>query len=47
MRSTFTNTGYLPPDRRDTNGNAWVRGEPGEMILQAYDRLSPLASSVS
>lgn len=37
--STFTNTGLLPEAEREKQQSLWRRGSPGEMILDAYDRL--------
>lgn len=45
MLSTFTSTGYLPPDERGDDGRAWTPGGTGDTILDAYDHLSGLASS--
>jgi hypothetical protein len=42
--STFTKTGFIPPDRREADGRAWERGSPGAMILDAYDHFAGLAS---
>lgn len=43
--STFTGTGFIPVDDRMEGGPAWIQGKPGEMILEAYDHLSGLASA--
>lgn len=45
MLSTFTGTGFIAPDDRDDTGRAWERGKQGDMILEAYDHLSGLASA--
>lgn len=45
MLSTFTGTGFIAPDDRDETGRAWERGGQGDMILEAYDHLSGLASA--
>ncbi len=45
MLSTFTGTGYIAEDQRGDDGNAWERGGEGDMILEAYDYLSGLASA--
>lgn len=40
MLSTFTGTGFLDEDQRGEDGNAWDRSGEGDMILEAYDRLT-------
>ena len=45
MLTTFTGTGYIAEDQRGDDGNAWERGGEGDMILEAYDHLSGLASA--
>ena len=40
MLSTFTQTGFIPPDKRGKDGAAWERGSVGEEVLNAYDALS-------
>jgi hypothetical protein len=37
---TFTNTGMLPAEQRSAQQSLWSRGSTGEMILEAYERLS-------
>jgi hypothetical protein len=38
--STFTNTGFLAEDQRDSQQLLWSRGSTGELILDAYDRFA-------
>lgn len=45
MLSTFTGTGFIAEDQRDDSGRAWERRGQGDMILEAYDHLSGLASA--
>ncbi|MBI5762745.1 MAG: N-6 DNA methylase [Planctomycetes bacterium] len=45
MLSTFTNTGYIPPDERTKDGPAWQRGSTGELILETYDSLMESSSA--
>lgn len=45
MLSTFTGTGFIAEDQRDDSGLAWERRGQGDMILEAYDHLSGLASA--
>jgi|GEM_PF-274544 len=45
MLSTFTSTGYLPPDERGDDGRAWRPGGTGDTILDTYDHLSDLTSA--
>lgn len=40
MLSTFSSTGYLPPDRRGPDGRAWPRDSIGAGVLAAYDALA-------
>ncbi|MGE0480322.1 MAG: DNA methyltransferase [Phycisphaerae bacterium] len=42
--STFTSTGLIPRDERRADAPAWERHSPGEMILDAYDRMTGLQS---
>lgn len=42
--STFTHTGLIPEDERRKQTELWTGGGIGEMTLDAYDQLSPLAS---
>ncbi|HMN42553.1 MAG TPA: Eco57I restriction-modification methylase domain-containing protein [Phycisphaerales bacterium] len=42
MLSTFTNTGFIPADRRAKGDPAWETGSTGEAILDAYDALGSL-----
>jgi len=44
MLSTFTNTGLIPEDERQKQTDLWTGGSIAEMTLDAYDKLSPLAS---
>lgn len=37
---TFSNTGLLPEEQRSGQQSLWSRGSTGEMILEAYDRLT-------
>ena len=39
MLSTFTNTGLMPEDERESQQFLWNLGSPGELILAAFDRL--------
>ncbi|MBK8915867.1 MAG: N-6 DNA methylase [Phycisphaerales bacterium] len=41
--STFTGTGFIPPDERGDDNRAFLGGRPGAEILDAYDRLSSAA----
>jgi hypothetical protein len=36
--STFTNTGFIPPAERLSDGRAWQRESIGEAILELYDQ---------
>jgi len=45
MLSTFTSTGYLPPDERGDDGRAWTPGGTGAMILETYDHLTGLTAA--
>lgn len=40
--STFTNTGYLPPDKRLNLNQPFERGSAGELILERYDEWTGL-----
>jgi type I restriction-modification system DNA methylase subunit len=42
--STFTHTGFIPPEKRADPSAAWEVGGIGAMTLAAYDQLSPLLS---
>jgi len=42
--STFTNTGYIPPEQRNTDGDEWARGGIGEMVLEAFDHVTGLGA---
>jgi hypothetical protein len=37
--TTFTGTGLVPEEERTTQQALWSKGSPGELILEAYDRL--------
>jgi hypothetical protein len=43
--STFTNTGFIPPDKRDREADAWERAKPGDLILEAFDHFTGLAAT--
>lgn len=38
--STFTNTGFVPPEERGPDERAWAPGSIGETILDKYDEFS-------
>ena len=40
MLSTFTATGFIKPDRRESDGAAWEHGSIGAAVLAAYDALA-------
>lgn len=44
--STFTSTGFIPANQRDVNAPAFEPGSQGSMILDAYDHLSGLVSTL-
>ncbi|MFZ4573260.1 MAG: Eco57I restriction-modification methylase domain-containing protein [Phycisphaerales bacterium] len=39
--STFSGTGFVKPDLRDSEGAAWERGSVGAAVLDAFDSLVP------
>ena len=39
MLSTFSNTGFVSENERESQQLMWKRGSTGEMILEAFDRL--------
>lgn len=39
MLSTFTNTGLIPEDDRDSQQFLWSSGSTGATVLEAFDRL--------
>lgn len=43
--STFTHTGFRPPDERGDSGTAFERGSIGASVLEAFERLSALAGA--